>query len=116
MSTDAAHAFETAPAAPPVRDSLWLSRAEDGDVLVVMEHAGLAHGAVVDVVLEPGRLSLRQGERVFADLVPNQDHADFLSAAPKLSVLEIEYGATEADDRLIHHDLARLVDRTGAYA
>lgn len=99
-----------------VRDSLWLSRAQDGDVLVVMERAGLVHGAGIEVVLEPGRLSLRQGGRVFADLVPNQDHADFLCAAPNLSVLEIEYGETDADDRLIYHDRASLVDHTGAAA
>lgn len=115
MTNETAHAPAT-PGQLPVRDSLWLSRAEDGDVLVVMEFAGLAHGDAVDVVIEPGRLSLRQGSTLFADLVPTEDHIDFLTAAPNLSVLEIEYGPTEAEDRLIIHDRARLVDRTGVPA
>ncbi len=93
----------------PVRDSLWLSKAEDGDVLVVVEHSGIRKGEMVDVVLQGGRLLLRQPGRVYADLPAGEDHEAFLRSAPNLFVLEVAQGADPEDDRFISHGEARLV-------
>jgi len=98
-----------APIHSQVRDSLWFSKAQDGDVLVVVEYAGIDRDAVVDVVMAGGRLRLRQGRRVFADLEALGEHAEFLGSAPRLSVMEVEYGETPDDDRFVLHPAARLV-------
>lgn len=106
MIERSAHAEQ---AGHPVRDSLWLSKAEDGDVLVVVEHSGIRKGEAVEVVLEGGRLSLRQGRKVYADLPAGEDHEAFLLSAPNLHVLEIAQAADPEDDRFISHVGARLV-------
>lgn len=85
---------------------LTLMRARDGDMLVVMEGAGLAEGTAVDVGLAAGLLTVSQaGGPALAGGEVGEAVGRDLARARRVSVVEVYAGDTpDADRFVLHHD------------
>lgn len=93
----------------PVGD-VWISRAEDGDVMVIMGGANLAPNVPVGLDLVeaagdgPGRLHARQDGRLVVDAALDQLGHDMVAEAPSVVMLEVYKGATSDQDRYVLHE------------
>lgn len=85
---------------------LTLMRARDGDLLVVMDGAGLVEGDPVDVGVSGGSLVVAQGGHPpLAGGPVGEAVARDLGRARRVSVVEVYAGETPDEDRFVlHHD------------
>lgn len=88
------------------RQGLTLSRAPDGDLLVIMDGAGMAEGPRVDLGFSGDFFEVSQGGVVYARVPSDPGIAGDLAAAASVKVMEV-YKAEDPDrDTLsVHRDV-----------